>query len=95
MLLELVVGVVEREVLGLFERCPPGRKDVRSWINPRNFVMMTAAWWERSRNVLSVSYIDFFVDQLQLHHNDAKCGNGLGSHDPSDLSVKLYCFPRQ
>jgi hypothetical protein len=43
MLLELVVGVVEREVLGLFERDPPGRKDVRSCISPRNFVMTTAA----------------------------------------------------
>ena len=77
MLVELVVGVVESEVLGLSERCPPGRKDVRSWIRPRNFAMMTAAQRRVPGIVLSVSNVDFFVDQLPLHHNDAKRGNGL------------------
>ena len=76
MLVELVVGVVESEVLGLSERCPPGRKDVRSWIRPRNFAMMTAVQGSAPGNVLSVSNVDF-VDQLPLHHNDAKSGNGL------------------
>jgi hypothetical protein len=82
MLVELVVGVVESEGLGLFVRDPLGRKDVKSWIRPRNFVMMTAGLAESSKNVWSVSNVDFFVNQLQLHHNDAKRGNGLGQTIP-------------
>jgi hypothetical protein len=76
MLVELVVGVVESEALGLSERCPLGKKDVRSWIRPRNLVMMTAAQ-RRVPGMLSVSNVDFVVDQLPLHHNDVERGNGL------------------